>query len=180
MFSSLQDKYCTQQNFAFSGENSQSARLCATYLVQPVFVGFRVVTSCIPAVPWARFHEGDLERIMLLLWDWTQQSLDLRVKASSKVKRTFWWWRNPHNLSVGFLWSFPVQSWITKVTCYDIVRQRHNCVFIWTRRGKLWVLIFSFWQQRFLHGQRYIYCLWQQFIFKVLWTQWLISSVIRQ
>ena len=72
-----------------------------------------LMTSCFPAVPWARFHQRPLQELMLRLWSGQRQDLESQILVSHKVKRMLWWWRSPRNLDRGLDWTFPVEVVVT-------------------------------------------------------------------
>ncbi|XP_040188033.1 uncharacterized protein LOC120920173 [Rana temporaria] len=72
-----------------------------------------LMTSCFPAVPWARFHQRPLQRFLLENWDGDARSLESKVWLPTKVKRSLWWWRKNLHLTKGLPWSISISKRIT-------------------------------------------------------------------
>lgn len=72
-----------------------------------------LMTSCFPAVPWARLRQRPLQRFLLRNWDGDVRSLESRIWLPDRIKRSLWWWRAGQHLAGGLPWSFPISRRIT-------------------------------------------------------------------
>lgn len=62
------------------------------------------MSLCLPAVPWARFHQRPLQLFILQNWDGAVDSLERSIWLPDSAKRSLWWWRMPKHISCGLQW----------------------------------------------------------------------------
>lgn len=70
-----------------------------------------LMTSSIPAVQWARFHQRILQKFHLE--DLKGRDLEERMTIRSRVKRSLWWWNCRENLQWGVHWVLPISCILT-------------------------------------------------------------------
>lgn len=64
-----------------------------------------LMTTCIPAVPWAQLHSGELQSFLLSSWDRRKEYLDEKVSLPGEVRALLKWWLYSDRLTLGQPWA---------------------------------------------------------------------------